>query len=61
MVTFEENLEFKGDILLTAYIDYETTAPADECLDSESKKLFVVSYALIFSSWTRPWQSNNWT
>ena len=27
LVTFKENLEFKGDIPLTAYSDFETTAP----------------------------------
>ena len=37
LVTFEENVKFKGDIPLTAYIDFETTAPTDECLDPESK------------------------
>ena len=26
---FEENLKYKGDILLVAYIDFETTAPTD--------------------------------
>ena len=49
LVTFEENLKFKGDISLTAYIDVETTAPTDECLDPESKKMFVVSYVIIFA------------
>ena len=49
MVTFEENLIFKGDIPLTAYIDFETTAPTDECLDTESKKMSVVSYVIIFA------------
>ena len=49
MVTFDENLKFKGDISLTAYIDVETTAPTDECLDPESKKMFVVSYVIIFA------------
>ena len=49
LVTFEENLKFKGDIPLTAYIDLETTVPTDECLDPESKKMFVVSYVIIFA------------
>ena len=38
LVTFEENLKSKADISLTAYIDFETTVPTDECLDTESKK-----------------------
>ena len=38
ILTFEENLKFKRDIPLTAYIDFETTAPTDHCLDPESKK-----------------------
>ena len=38
LLTFEENLKFKRDIPLTVYIDFETTAPTDECLDPESKK-----------------------
>ena len=42
-------MKFKGDISLTAYIDVETTAPTDECLDPESKKMFVVSYVIIFA------------
>ena len=43
LVTFAENLKFKGDTPLTACIDFETTVPIDECLDPESKKVFVVS------------------
>ena len=38
LLTFEENLKFKRDIPLTVYIDFETTAPTDECLDPELKK-----------------------
>ena len=38
ILTFEENLKFKRDIPLTVYIDFETTAPTDDCLDPESKK-----------------------
>ena len=48
MVTFEENLKFKGNIPITAYIDFETTAPTDECLDPENRKIFAVSYVIIF-------------
>ena len=49
LVTFEENLKFNSDIPLTAFIGFETTAPTDECLDPESKKMFIVSYVRIFA------------
>ena len=47
-MTLEENLKYKGDIPLAAYIDFETTAPTDECLDPENRKMFAVSYVIIF-------------
>ena len=49
LVTFEENSKFKGDIPLTAYVGFEITATTNECFDSESKKLFVFSYIIIFA------------
>ena len=49
LLTFEENLKFKCDIPMTAYIDFETTAPTDDCLGPESKKMFPVSYVIIFA------------
>ena len=49
MLTFKENLKFKRDIPLTAYIDFETTAPTDDCLDPETKKMNAVSYVIIFA------------
>ena len=48
-MTFEENLKFKHDIPLTAYIDFETTAPTDDCLDPENKKMIALSYVIIFA------------
>ena len=42
LLTFEENLKFKHEISLTAYIDFETTAPTDNCLDPENKKMTAV-------------------
>ena len=39
----------KHDIPLTAYIDFETTAPTDKMLDPESCKMKAVSYAIIFA------------
>ena len=49
MLTFEENLKYKGDIPLVAYIDFETTEPTDKCLDPENNKMFAVSYVIIFA------------
>ena len=48
LVTFVENLKYKSDIPLTAYIDFKTTVPTDNCLDPENMKTFAVSYAIIF-------------
>ena len=49
LLTFEENLKFKRDIPLTAYIDFETTSPTGDCLDLETKKMTAVSYVIIFA------------
>ena len=49
LLTFEENLKFKRDIPLTVYIDFETTAPTNDCLDPETKKMNAVSYVIIFA------------
>ena len=38
LLTFEENIKYKSDIPLVAYIDFETTAPTDKCLDPENQK-----------------------
>ena len=50
LLTFEENLKYKCDVPLIAYIDFETTAPTDDCLDPESIKMFAVSHVIIFAS-----------
>ena len=47
--TFEDNLKFKHDIPLTAYIDFETTAPTDNMFDPESCRMNSISYAIIFA------------
>ena len=49
LLTFEENLKFKRDVPLTTYIDFETTAPTDCCLDPESNKMNVISYVIILA------------
>ena len=49
LLTYEENIKFKRDVPLTTYIDFETTAPTDCCLDPESNKMNVVSYVIILA------------
>ena len=49
LITFEENLKLKRDVPLTAYIDFETTAPTDDYLDPECNKMNVVSYVIILA------------
>ena len=49
ILTFEENLKYKQDIPLAAYIDFETTAPTDKMFDPESNRMKAVSYSIIFA------------
>ena len=49
LITFENDLKYKGDIPLVTYIDFETTAPTDESLDPDNKKMYAVSYVIIFA------------
>ena len=49
LLIFKENLKYKGDISLVPYIDFETTAPTDECLDPENRKFFAISHVIIFA------------
>ena len=37
LLKFEENLKYKGDISLVAYINFEATAPTAESLDPENR------------------------
>ena len=48
-VSFEGKIGNKGNLPLVAYMDFETTAPAEIFLTPEQKKIFVVSYTLIFA------------
>ena len=48
-MTFEDNLDYKGDLPGTAYIDFKTTAPTDSCFDPEQENMFVVSYVIILA------------
>ena len=38
LMTFEDNLGYKGDSAVVAYIDFETATPTDSCFDPEQKK-----------------------
>ena len=49
LVTFEDNLKYTEDLPMTAYIDFETTALTDSCLNPEDKSIFAVSFATIFA------------
>ena len=49
MVSFEETIKYKGEIPLTAYADFETVAPSDDYQDPENRKMFTVSYAIVFA------------
>ena len=49
LLTFEENLKFKHDIPVTAHIDFEKTAPTNDCVIPENKKMTAVSYVIIFA------------
>ena len=47
MVTYRDNIKYKSDIPLLAYIDFGTAAPTDSCLNSEDKKMSAVPYVII--------------
>lgn len=49
LLTFEENLKYKGDMPPVAYIGFETTAPSDTSLNPENRNLYAVSYVIIFA------------
>ena len=49
IVTFEENLKYKGDVSFSVYADFETSAPTSDYLSSENRQMFAVSYYLIFA------------
>ena len=49
LMTFEDNLGYKGDLSVVAFIDFETTAPTDSCFDPEQKRMFVASYVVVLA------------
>lgn len=42
LVTFEDTLKYKGDLLFVSYCDFETTAPTDYYLDPKNKVIFAI-------------------
>ena len=49
VVSFEDNLKYKGDIPLCAYAGFETTAPTDDYQNPENRSIFAVSYCIVFA------------
>ena len=49
VVTFEDDIKYKGDIPLCVFADFETTAPTDDCLNPENKSMIAVTYAIVFA------------
>ena len=49
MLKFEENLKHKENISLVAYIDFETTALTDDCLNPGNRKMCAVSYVIVLA------------
>ena len=47
LISYQDNFHAKGDVPFIIYFDFETTAPTNNCLDPEQKKMFVVSYVMI--------------
>ena len=47
LISYQDNFHTKVDVPFVVYFDFETTAPTGNCLDSEQKKMFVVSYVRI--------------
>ena len=49
LISYQDNFKNKGDLPFSIYFDFETAAPTDNQLDSEQKKMFVVSYVMIIA------------
>ena len=47
MISFEDNFNWKGNLLFAIFFDFETTALTDKMFDPEQNKMFIVSYVLI--------------
>ena len=48
-VSFQDNIDNKGDLPLAAFMDFETTAPAEHFLTPKQNEMLVVSFILIFA------------
>ena len=48
LISYQDNLQNKGNVPFTIYFDFET-APTDNSLDPEQKKMFAVSCVMIVS------------
>ena len=49
LISYQDNFKNKGDLPFSIHFDFETAAPTDNQLDSEQKKIFVVSYVMIIA------------
>ena len=49
LIYYQDNFHAKGDVPFVVYFNFETTAPTDNCLDPEQKKMFVLSFVMIVS------------
>ena len=49
LISYSDNFRANGDVPFVIYFDFETTAPTDNCLDPEQKKMFVVLYVMVFA------------
>ena len=47
LISHQDNFHAKGQFPLLIYSEFETTAPTDNRLDPEKKKMFLVSYVMI--------------
>ena len=47
LMSYQNNVNAKGDVSFVIYFDFETTAPTFNFADQEQKKMFVVSYVMI--------------
>lgn len=49
LLTFEENLKYRGDLPFVTYCDFETTRTSRVMYNPEDHKMFPVSYVIIFA------------
>ena len=48
LISFEDNIIYKGDLPLVTYMGFETTATTDNCFNPEQTKMFAVSCVIVF-------------